>query len=154
MKSEIPQTVEWREATAQMNKTSDTMKMDLGQNILEKSLLIFSEAKASWVYTRLSQKKMPKPHRMHALIRKIASKLKQSLIISRVLMTSPWASKSVKQIDDAFSICEIAASPKGANASFKSCTVNRRGPPLYPTRWYIRGSWQLVKCLCCLWNSA
>ena len=42
-----PQTVEWREATAQMNKTPDTMKMDLGQNILEKSLLIFSEAKAS-----------------------------------------------------------------------------------------------------------
>ena len=66
----------------------------------------------------------------------------------------PWASKSVKQIDDAFSICAIAASPKGANASFKSCTINRGGPPLYPTRWHIRGSWQLVKCLCCLWNSA
>ena len=54
-----PQTVEWREATAQMNKTPDTMKMDLGQNILEKSLLIFSEAKASWVYTRLAHKKCP-----------------------------------------------------------------------------------------------
>ena len=52
-------TVEWREATAQMNKTPDTMKMDLGPNILEKSLLIFCEAKASWVYTRLAQKKMP-----------------------------------------------------------------------------------------------
>ena len=36
-----PQTVEWREATAQMNKTPDTMNMDLGQNILEKSLLIY-----------------------------------------------------------------------------------------------------------------
>ena len=56
--------MEWREATAQMNKTPDTINMDLGQNILEKSLLIFSEAKASWVYTRLSQKKMPKSHRM------------------------------------------------------------------------------------------
>ena len=78
----------------------------------------------------------------------------QKCLTSRVLMTSPWASKSVKQIDDAFSICAIAASPKGANASFKSCTINRGGPPLYPTRWHIRGSWQLVKCLCCLWNSA
>ena len=76
MKSEIPQTVEWREATAQMNKTSDTMKMDLGQNILEKSLLIFSEAKASWVYTRLAQKNKPKSSRTHALIPKIASNLK------------------------------------------------------------------------------
>ena len=57
--NEIPQTVEWREATAQMNKTPDTMNMDLGQNILEKSLLIFSEAKASWVYTQLAQKKLP-----------------------------------------------------------------------------------------------
>ena len=35
------------------------MKMDLGQNNLEKSLLIFSEAKASWVYTRLAHKTMP-----------------------------------------------------------------------------------------------
>ena len=26
--------LEWREATAQMNKTPNTMKMDLGQNIL------------------------------------------------------------------------------------------------------------------------
>ena len=51
-----PQTVEWREATAQMNKTPDTMKMDLRQNILEKSLLIFSEAKASWVCTLLPTK--------------------------------------------------------------------------------------------------
>ena len=76
MKSEIPQTVEWGEATAQMNKTPDTMKMDLGQNILEKSLLIFSEAKASWAYTRLAQKKMPKSHRMHTLTYKVASKLK------------------------------------------------------------------------------
>ena len=76
MKSEIPQTVEWGEATAQMNKTPDTMNMDLGQNILEKSLLIFSEAKASWAYTRLAQKKMPKSHRMHTLTYKVASKLK------------------------------------------------------------------------------
>ena len=59
MKSWIPQTVEWREATAQMNKTPDTMKMDLGQNILEISPLIFFEAKASWVYTRLAHKKCP-----------------------------------------------------------------------------------------------
>ena len=63
------------------NKTPDTMKMDLGQNILEKSLLMFSEAKASWVYTRLAQKKMPKSSRMHTLTFKVASKLKKSLII-------------------------------------------------------------------------
>ena len=69
-------TVEWREATARMNKTPDTMKMDLGQNILEKSLLILSEAKASWVYTRLAQKKILKSHRMHTLAYKIASNLK------------------------------------------------------------------------------
>ena len=59
----------------------DTMKMDLGQNILEKSLLMFSEAKASWVYTRLAQKKMPKSSRMHTLTYKVESKLKKSLII-------------------------------------------------------------------------
>ena len=145
--------MEWREATTQMNKTPNTMKMDLGQNILEISPLSFFEAKASWVYTRLAHWKMPKSRRVHTLIYKIASNLKKSLTIfifiplssnknvyfsfcsflfiflfldaqkcltSRVLMTSPWASKSVKQIDDAFSICAIAASPKGANASFKS----------------------------------
>ena len=67
MKSEIPQTVEWGEATAQMNKTPDTMNMDLGQNILEKSLLIFSEARASWA-----------SHRMHTLSRKVASTSKIS----------------------------------------------------------------------------
>jgi len=47
------------EATAQMNKTPDTMKIDLGQNNLQKSLLLFSEAKASRVYTRLAHKKCP-----------------------------------------------------------------------------------------------
>ena len=26
------------------------------------------------------------------------------------------------------------------------------GPPLYPTRWHIRSSWQLFKCLCRYWN--
>ena len=46
-------------------KTPDTMNIDLGQNIIEKSLLIFSEAKAGWVYTRLAQKKMPKSAHMH-----------------------------------------------------------------------------------------
>ena len=60
LSNEIPKL--WREATAQMKKTPDTMNIDLGQNmieksllnIIEKSLLIFSEAKASWVYTRLA----------------------------------------------------------------------------------------------------
>ena len=34
--------MEWREPTPQMNKTPDTINMDLGQNILEKSpMLIF-----------------------------------------------------------------------------------------------------------------
>ena len=61
-----------------MNKTPDTRKMDLGQNFLEESLLIFSEAKASWVYTRIAQKKMPKAPRMHTLTYKVASNLKKS----------------------------------------------------------------------------
>ena len=53
-----------------------------GQNILEKSLLSFSEAKASWVYTRLAHQKMPKSRRMHTLIYKIASKLKKKQTFS------------------------------------------------------------------------
>ena len=87
----------------------------------------------------------------------------QKCLTSRVLMTSPWASKSVKQVDDAFSIYAIAQKermqPLKATGSsilhFKrKCSINGVGPPLYPTRWHIRGSWQLFKCLCCLWNSA
>ena len=27
------------------------------------------------------------------------------------------------------------------------CNITGAGPPLYPTRWHIRGSWQLFKCL-------
>ena len=57
------------------------MNMDLVQNILEKSLLIFCEAKASWVYTRLAQKNMPKSPRMHTLTYKVASNLKKKLIM-------------------------------------------------------------------------
>ena len=39
--------LEWREATAQMNKTPNTMKMDLGQNILENAQhkCVFSKRK-------------------------------------------------------------------------------------------------------------
>ena len=84
--------MEWREATAQMNKTPDATKMDLGQNFLEKSLLIFSEAKASWVYTRLAQKKMTKSHRMHNLTYKVASNLKKTLIIFILI---PLSSKNL-----------------------------------------------------------
>ena len=64
--------------------------MDLGQNFLEESLLIFSEAKASWVYTRIAQKKMPKAPRMHTLTYKVASNLKK---ISIIFAFSPLASK-------------------------------------------------------------
>ena len=144
--------MEWREATAQTNKAPDTIKMDLGQNILEKSLLIFSEAKASWVYTRFAQKKIPKSHRMpyaHSYPQNCIKKklwwfsssflylLHKNIYISffsflfiflfldaqnrftfGVIMTSLWASKSVKQIDDAFSI--FCDSPKGADASLSN----------------------------------
>jgi len=30
----------------------------------------------------------------------------------------------------------------------KTGSITGVGPPLYPTRWHIRGSWQLFKCLC------
>ena len=56
-------------ATAQMNKTPDTMKMDLGQNILEKSLLIFSEAKASahsYLQNCIKPQKIPTHFHLHS----------------------------------------------------------------------------------------
>ena len=65
------------EATAQMNKTPDTMNIDLGQIFLEKSLLIFSEAKAGRVNTRLDGKKMPKSSHTHTPTYKIASNWKK-----------------------------------------------------------------------------
>ena len=40
-----PQTVEWREATAQMNKTPDTMKMDLGAKYFRKIAADFLRGK-------------------------------------------------------------------------------------------------------------
>ena len=61
--------------------TMNTMNMDLGQNILEKSLLMFSEAKASWVYTRLAHKKCPNLTVCTLFSYKVASKLKKSVII-------------------------------------------------------------------------
>ena len=88
----------------------------------------------------------------------------QKCLTFRVLTQNLWASKAVKQIDDAFSIYAIAQRErmhllKATGSSFLHfncrCTTNGRGPPLYPTRWHIGGSWQLLKCLlCCLWNSA
>ena len=167
------------------------MKMDLGQNNLEKSLLIFSEAKASWVYTRLAHKTMPNltvctllPTQLHQNWKNIQSFSSSFLLCKKsffsflfiflfldaqkrltfgVIMTSPWATKSVEKIDDAFSISAIVQRErmhllKATGSSFLHfkgrCTIIGVGFPLYPTRWHIRGSWQRFKCLCCLWNSA
>ena len=63
-------------------------------------------------------------------------------------MTSPWASKSVKQIDDALSI--FCDSPKGANASLKAtgssflhfkgrCTIHGGGSPTVSNKMTHKG---------------
>ena len=66
-------------------------------------------------------------------------------------MANLWASKSVKQIDDASIYL-----PKATGSSFLHFKGRCTGGPqkFPPTRWHIRGSWQLFKCLCCFWNSA
>ena len=65
-----------------------------------------------------------------------------------------WASKSVKQIDDALMHSSQATASSFLHFKGRG-TVSERGSPKFPPlRWHIRGSWQLFKCLCCLWNSA
>ena len=70
--------LEWREATVQMNKTPDTMKMDLGQNIIQKITADFL-----WGKGQLS---------MRTLTYKVASNLKKSLILFIFILLSSKAS--------------------------------------------------------------
>ena len=53
-KTKVVRSNEMLDLSKLLEGTAKTRNMDLGQNILEKSQLIFFEAKASWVHTRLA----------------------------------------------------------------------------------------------------
>ena len=85
----------------------------------------------------------------------------QKCLTSRVLMKHLWASKSEKQIDDAFSIYAITQKEgmhplKATGSAFLHCkgrcAFKGGGSLSVSTKMAHRGSGQLFKCLCCLWS--